>query len=270
MLSASLRRGALIDAIIPVDVPAAPAVPARGRVPGAIVLAAALALVAGSLWLDAALLMRGTLTIAGVPIVAHEPVVVLAQLLGATLLIGAVSWRAEGGTTRAALLTLAGLALIVAGARVVFYLPGDPVPVTGQTFAVLLTAAALGWRRGLAAATTYAVLGAAGMPVFAVSGSPVTYGYIAGFAVAAAIVGWLAERGLDQRIWSAMLAMLAGEAGIYACGLAWLAHFTGWHAAIALGFVPFIAGDAVKIIAAALLLPVAWMAAGRVRTAEAC
>lgn len=254
MLSASFRRGSLIDAFLP----ASPAAATRRRIPAGIALGGSLLIVVASLWVNAMLPLNGTNPV-------HPPVVVFVELVCAGVVLAAASWGAEGGALRTTFLIMTGTALLAASAHVAFYLPGNPVPVTGQTFAVLLVGAALGWRRGLAAATVYTLVGAAGVPVFAVAGSPVTYGYIAGFAVAAALVGWLAEHGADRRVATSILAMLAGEVAIYACGLLWLGHFTGWPAAITFGFAPFIAGDIVKLLLAALALPGAWLITGRAR-----
>ena len=159
-----------------------------------------------------------------------------------------------------AALALAGVALLALSARVIIPLPFTPVPVTGQTFAVLLIAAAYGARRGLATIALYILAGIAGLPVFAAIPGAASYGYIAGFALAALVVGWLAEHGWDRTLPRSLLAMLAGEAAIFLCGLVWLARFVGWGDVIALGLAPFIVGDALKLLAAALLLPAIWQA----------
>jgi biotin transport system substrate-specific component len=182
-------------------------------------------------------------------------------------LMDVIAYRATGAWTRWTVisrlwkegaLALAGVALLALSARVIIPLPFTPVPVTGQTFAVLLIAAAYGARRGLATIALYILAGIAGLPVFAAIPGAASYGYIAGFALAALVVGWLAERGWDRTLLRSILAMLAGEAVIYLCGLVWLARFVGWGDVIALGLAPFIVGDALKLLAAALLLPVAW------------
>ena len=160
-------------------------------------------------------------------------------------------------------LVLAGSALIALAAQVRFPLPFSPVPVTGQTFAVLLVAAALG-RLGLASVVAYVAEGAGGLPVFAGGGSGVatltgpTGGYLAGFVVAAAIVGWAAERGWDRHLVTALAAMFLGEVAIYVCGLAWLARFPLPVPLLDAGLIPFIPGDLFKMVLAALALPTAW------------
>ena len=177
---------------------------------------------------------------------------------------------------RAFLLMLAGSAFIALAAQV--QVPLWPVPMTGQTFAVLLVGAAFGWRLGAATLLLYMAEGAIGLPVFAkaAAGAAViagpTGGYIIGFVLAAAIVGYLAERGWDRGIWRAALAMLIGNLAIYLLGVPWLAaYFAGTgaeaplEAAIAGGLVPFLLGDALKLALAACLLPVAWKFMGATR-----
>jgi biotin transport system substrate-specific component len=154
------------------------------------------------------------------------------------------------------ILLVAGGSLFVAGmAQVRIPLPFTPVPITGQTFAVLLVGAVLGSRRGA---------GLLGLPVFAGGASGLTYllgptgGYLVGFVVAAGLVGLMAAHGLDRRIPSALLAFLAGEIVIYLFGVAWLSVFLGIPHAIVAGLLPFLLGDAIKLALAGLVLPAAW------------
>ena len=165
-----------------------------------------------------------------------------------------------------------GFALLTAlAAQISFPLPWTPVPVSGQTFAVLLAGAALGWRAGGASQLLYLVLGAVGLPFYAdgssgwevVAGS--TGGYLVGFVAAAALVGRLAERGQDRALLTSVPAMLAGTAVIYLFGVTWLAHVLDISAATAVekGLAPFVLGDAVKLAAAGALLPAAWRLAGQ-------
>lgn len=140
-----------------------------------------------------------------------------------------------------------------------------PVPITGQTFAALLTGALLGSRLGAAAMLAYITEGTAGLPFFA-GGSHgpgvllgPTGGYLVGFVAAAWIVGWLAERGWDRAIPRALAAMVVGEIVIYLFGLSWLGLVLHWPARLfQLGLFPFLPGDAVKVAAAALVLPAGW------------
>lgn len=163
---------------------------------------------------------------------------------------------------REVVLALAGLLLIALGARV--QIPLQPVPITGQTFAVLLVGALLGARRGALTVTGYLLLGLAGLPVFAGGAAGIgrllgpTGGYLIGFVGAAWVAGWLAERGWDRRLTTAALAMLIGNGVIYLCGLPWLSLYVGWERVIPLGLAPFIMGDLIKIALAALVLPLGW------------
>lgn len=175
-------------------------------------------------------------------------------------------------------LAVVGFALLTAVlAQVRIPLGFTPVPITGQTFAVLLAGAALGARRGAASQALYVALGAIGLPFFAggdggwaVATGP-TAGYLVGFVVAAALVGHLAEQGQDRRMASAIPAFVAGTVVIHSLGAAWLAHSlgipltgeAGASSAISLGVAPFIVGDVVKAAAAGLLLPAAWRLADR-------
>jgi biotin transport system substrate-specific component len=161
-------------------------------------------------------------------------------------------------------LVLLGSALIALSARIAVPLPFSPVPITGQTFAVLLVGAALGPWRGAAAILAYLAEGAAGLPVFAgVHTGPAalfgpTGGYLFGFIPAAWICGYLAERGWDRSVWGTVAAMVLGNVAIFAVALPWLARFVGSSNLLALGFWPFIPGDVVKIALAAAALPLAW------------
>lgn len=148
-----------------------------------------------------------------------------------------------------------------------------PVPITGQTFAVLLTGALLGSRRGALSQLSYLAIGATGIPYwFALGGPPgiarllgPTGGYLIGFVAAAFVVGWLAERGWDRKIWLAIPAMLAGNIVIYVFGLLRLAQFVPQEALLQTGLYPFIIGDAIKLVAAALALPAGWLLLRRFR-----
>ncbi len=166
----------------------------------------------------------------------------------------------EGALWRVALVVL-GTALLALAARIEIPLPFSPVPVTGQTFAVLLLAAALGARLGVATVVAYILEGIVGLPVFAGGASGLarltgpTGGYLAGFVVAAAIIGWAAERGWTRRIPTTAATMLIGEVAIYAIGLAWLSRFPLPVGVLEAGLYPFIAGDAYKVALVVAVLP---------------
>ena len=162
-----------------------------------------------------------------------------------------------------------GFALLTAlAAQIKFNVPGTPVPITGQTFAVLLAGASLGSWAGAGSQAMYWALGALGLPFYAdASGgweaaTGATAGYLVGFIIAAWVVGALAEKGQDRNVWSAIPAFLAGNAVIYLFGVPWLIYSVEAIDTVAggltAGFTPFVIGDVVKIVLAGLLLPAAW------------
>lgn len=159
--------------------------------------------------------------------------------------------------------------LLVLTAYISFNLPFSPVPITGQTFGVLVIAMALGRVRGTGVVLAYLVEGAAGLPVFAggAAGAHVflgpTGGYLIGFLAAAWLVGSLADRGFDRHYMSSILAMALGTALIFATGLAWLSYFIPIAGILAAGLMPFLPGAAVKIALASILLPTVWKFLGR-------
>jgi biotin transport system substrate-specific component len=169
---------------------------------------------------------------------------------------------------RDVVLVIGAAGLVGALAQISVKLSFTPVPITGQTLGVLLAGTALGWRRAAASMALYAVAGVAGVPWFAgaTSGYPAaSFGYIVGFFFAAALCGYLAERGADRSVLASVPAMLAAEVVIYLFGVTWLAadlHMSA-GAALASGFTPFVGGDAIKAAIAAGLLPAAWKLASR-------
>jgi len=164
-----------------------------------------------------------------------------------------------------------GFALLTAAAaQVRVPLPFTPVPVTGQTFAVLLTGAALGSRAGAASQGLYILLGLGGLPFFSGGNGGWDYatgptlGYLIGFVVAAAAVGYLAERKQDRTAATALPAFLAGTVVIYLFGVTWLmiSLQTDLTDALVKGLVPFVVGDLLKVALAGTLLPAVWKLAG--------
>ncbi|MCH8994523.1 MAG: biotin transporter BioY [Chloroflexi bacterium] len=184
---------------------------------------------------------------------------------------------------RQALLVGGAVVFIALAAQVTWNYPfietkaGEPVPITGQTFAVVVTGALLGARLGTTAVLAYLVAGIAGAPVFAdwsryyTTFAGATGGYLIGFLPAAFIVGWFAERGWDRSKWI-LLPMLLANAVIYVPGLIWLDR---WFAIMGFqldtfdaGLWPFIPGDLAKLVAAALVLPAGWSLVEQLRGGE--
>ncbi len=165
--------------------------------------------------------------------------------------------------TDAALIVLGSL-LVAALAQARILLPFTPVPITGQTFAVLLIGALLGSKRGAAAIGLYLLEGGLGLPFFSGGGAGWAFlagptgGYLIGFVAAAFLVGLLTERGLDRRVQTALPAFLLGAVVIYAFGLLGLARFVGLQNAFVAGVAPFLVGDALKVVLAGSILPAAW------------
>ncbi|HEV2014505.1 MAG TPA: biotin transporter BioY [Candidatus Dormibacteraeota bacterium] len=143
-------------------------------------------------------------------------------------------------------------------AHIAIPLPFTPVPITGQTFAVLLCGALLGTRLGTASMLAYIVEGLIGLPVFAAAPGAASYGYLAGFVAAAFVVGWFADMGWTKDLPRTVVAMSAGEVAIYFFGLLWLAHFVPPSKVLDFGLFPFLIGDAIKLAAAATVVPAGW------------
>ena len=183
-----------------------------------------------------------------------------------------------------------GGSLLMAGlAQVVVHLPFTPVPITGQTLGVLLIGAAYGPALGAATILLYLAWAVVGLPVFAPNAdgshetglqvlafAGTTGGYLWGFLLASALVGWLSRQGWDRSIRSSISAMLLGSIVIYAVGVPWLHHAlpavlgepVSWQTTFELGLYPFLIGDTVKLLLAAGLLPLAWRALQRLRPGD--
>ena len=166
-------------------------------------------------------------------------------------------------------LVVAGVLFTAAAAQLV--IPIWPVPITGQTLAVLLVGSALGAVRGAVSLAMYALVGLLGLPVFAPQddGSHLTgfaalaapsFGYIVGFILSAALVGWIAERAGDRKVLGAALSFLGGTVATFAIGLPWLAITLGLslESTLQFGLYPFIVGGLIKAAIAAALIPGVW------------
>ena len=164
------------------------------------------------------------------------------------------------------LLVVAGAGLVAVAAQIEIMLGFTPVPISGQTFAVLLVGASYGPVLGASSLLLYFFVGLLGAPVYSggdggweiVKGA--TGGYLVGFIVAALVAGWLAQRRWDRRFNSAVAAMLTGSVIIYAFGLPWLAHTANLdlEGTLEAGLYPFVVGDLLKLYLAGALLPAAW------------
>ena len=177
---------------------------------------------------------------------------------------------------RTATLVFGGALLTTAAAQVRIPLGFTPVPLTGQTFAVLLVGATLGARRAAASQTLYWVMALIGLPVLSNGqggwsvATGATAGYVVGFIAAAALVGYLSERGQDRSLATSIPQMLLGSVVIYVTGVSWLAHSlnvpfyskTGKDA-FTYGLTPFIVGDLLKMLLAAAITPAAWALVSR-------
>lgn len=173
-------------------------------------------------------------------------------------------------------LVFAGAVMTSIAAQISVPLPFSPVPITGQTFAVLLVAATLGMSRGSLSMALYVLFGAVGLPVFTGAKALVlggaTMGYLVGFVAAAALVGFLAQRKFDRNVFGVAASFIAGNVVIYSFGAAWLSVFLGsvgapndLAATLAAGVAPFLVGDAIKITLAAALLPLAWKGVSKLK-----
>ena len=167
-----------------------------------------------------------------------------------------------------AVLIITGSIVIALASQLAVYLPFSPVPITGQTLAVLLIGAALGSKRGALCVLTYLTQGAIGLPVFAAGHAGLAYmvgptgGYLIGFFAAAYITGLLAEKGWDRNVVSTFIAMVLGTISIYLIGLAWLGMYVGADKVFQLGLYPFIIGGLLKIVIASSVLPFIWKLLG--------
>lgn len=180
----------------------------------------------------------------------------------------------EGSALRVkqALLVVAGIAAMAALAKIQVFLPGNPVPITMGTFGILTIGAAYGARLGLVTILGYLALGAMGATVFAGEKAGLTYmmggtgGYLVGYVLATLALGFAARKGWDRNVLQMALAMLVGNALIYIPGLLWLNGFAeSWTQTLEWGITPFLIGDALKLVLAALLVPAVWKFIGKAR-----
>jgi biotin transport system substrate-specific component len=175
-----------------------------------------------------------------------------------------------------AIMVILGVAVLAMTAKMQFFIPGNPVPVTLTTFAVLTIGAGYGARLGALTVAGYLALGLMGMDVFAGSSAENaglvymmggTGGYLVGYMLAALALGVAARKGWDRNVVTMGLAMLVGSALVYIPGLLWLHQFaSGWEQTLAWGITPFLIGDALKTALAALVVPALWKLIGNARS----
>lgn len=179
-----------------------------------------------------------------------------------TTLAAALWTRTATSRLHQVALVLLGTVLLAVSAQI--QVPFIPVPMTMQTFVVLMIGATYGWRLGGATMVAYLAEGALGLPVFAKFGAGAavlvgpTAGYLVGFVVAALVTGYLAERGYGRNLLTAAISFAIGTVIIFACGLAYLTSLIGIEAAITHGLLPFIYSEPTKVALATLLLPGCW------------
>lgn len=174
-----------------------------------------------------------------------------------------------GAKVRDAVLVLGGTGLITVAGQIAIPLPFTPIPLSLATFAVILTGAALGPARAAGSTLLYLALGVAGVPLFAHQASGwafASFGYIIGYVLAAVLVGHLARRRADRTVVATVAMAALGSVVIYAVGLPWLMSYVGvgLGKGLSLGVTPFLIGDLIKAVAAALVLPAAWKIVDRV------
>ena len=196
------------------------------------------------------------------PIAGHKGPTLLEAL------VPGITWRGK-------VLAMVGFMLLTAACAVWgrFYLPDNPVPVTLQTFAIILTGGVLGWRLGLGSALLYWLVAIAYAPILAGgTGGPavvfgVTGGYLIGFMLASLAAGWLSQNGANR--WNSIWAMLIGGAMVYVPALIWLSVFDfGWPEQgklLSSALYPFVVGDLIKVVVASLILAGAWKISDRRR-----
>lgn len=161
-------------------------------------------------------------------------------------------------------LAVLGSIIIALSAQIAIPLPFTPVPISGQTFGVLLIGMLLGAKRGALSVFFYLIEGAMGLPVFAglKGGLPhligPSGGYLIGFVLCAYVVGFLSERGWDRAILKTAIMMITGNIIIYFCGILWLSHYVGLSNAFIMGFIPFVVGDLIKIAFLMISMSLVW------------
>lgn len=186
-------------------------------------------------------------------------------------------WSAEGNAlwVKRVVLVVLGIAALAIAAKIKVPVWPSPVPITLGTFAVLTIGTAYGPRMGLTTILGYMLIGALGFDVFANSAAGTsgieymmggTGGYLVGYVLATLTLGYAARRGWDRNVLLLAVGMFVGNLIIYVPGVMWLAHLYTWENAFAWGVTPFLIGDAMKLVLAALVVPAVWKLVGKARS----
>lgn len=186
-------------------------------------------------------------------------------------------WSIEGNAlwVKRVVMVVLGIAALAIAAKIKVPVWPSPVPITLGTFAVLTIGTAYGPRMGLATILGYMLIGALGFDVFANSAAGTsgieymmggTGGYLVGYVLATLTLGYAARRGWDRNVLLLAVGMFVGNLIIYVPGVMWLAHLYTWENAFAWGVTPFLIGDAMKLVLAALIVPAVWKLVGKARS----
>lgn len=186
-------------------------------------------------------------------------------------------WSTEGNAlwVKRVVMVVLGIAALAVAAKIKVPVWPSPVPITLGTFAVLTIGTAYGPRMGLATILGYMLIGALGFDVFANSAAGTsgieymmggTGGYLVGYVLATLTLGYAARRGWDRNVLLLAVGMFVGNLIIYVPGVMWLAHLYTWENAFAWGVTPFLIGDAMKLVLAALIVPAVWKLVGKARS----
>ena len=191
----------------------------------------------------------------------------MSQASASAILRPVLADAVPGALVRDVTLVLGGAGFVALIGQAAVPLPFTPVPLTLGTFGVLLVGAALGPVRAALSIAVLLLAGMVGAPVFADGATGwafASFGYALGYLPAAALLGWLARRGADRSPWRTAIGAVGATTLVYAVGVPWLMAYlgVGLAEALAIGVVPFLIGDAVKAVAAALLLPGTWRLIG--------
>lgn len=180
-------------------------------------------------------------------------------------MLNSLRWSTESSKTmrvaKESGLILGGSLFIALMSQLSIFLPFTPVPLTGQTFAIMLISVFFGGKRALLTVSAYLTEGVCGLPVFSSGGFGLMHllgpsgGYLIGFLFASYLIGTLSEKGFNKNFWSMILMMIVAHLIIYTCGLINLTRFFAMNQVLNMGLIPFLAGDAIKVMTLSILIP---------------